>query len=606
MPLYPARPAGDQPVVQARRTTAFTLGAGFADISLDATDVQSNSAIIEHSGDNVTVKVAGNYSITYAMTAPAGVGLLISAQVRKNDTSVLNGSPLATKAATIDEQIISKTFIAALAAGDFVTLQANADAGAPDLAAGLTLTVVHLAGEKGEKGDASADDVDAIHVNAGNEISTIDEKLSVDADDLFVIEDSAAAGVKKKVKGGTLPSGAPLSNVAPVNVTKAAADKGVAASSSRQDHKHDVTTAAPPAGAVVVGNIADEGNATSLARSNHQHKVDTDAPVAVGAANAAGDSGKFSHSNHVHAGLTRGAADFAAFAAKATPGASDLLLIEDAAAAGVKKKVTVGSLPDPSPLSDVAPVNVTRAAADKGVNAAAARDDHKHDVTVAAPGAGAVVVGNAAAVGSGPGLALSDHQHAVAKGTPVAVGTANADGDSGAFAHSNHVHAGLTRGAADFTSFAAKTPIAADTLLLEDSAALDVKKKATVATVVGAILAAQIAEGVLPAITTGSLTDVLATGMTLTPAAGTYLVWFTGSISHGANGESIYASIYYGVNQVAASERRYQRGNQAHGSSFACAALVTVNGAQAITGQWRTTAATATMYQRSLQILRVA
>lgn len=43
--------------------------------------------------------------------------------------------------------------------------------------------------------------------------------------------------------------------------------------------------------------------------------------------------------------LKRAAGDFATFAEKGTPGSADLLLIEDSAAAGAKKKVQVGSLP---------------------------------------------------------------------------------------------------------------------------------------------------------------------------------------------------------------------------------------------------------------------
>lgn len=52
-------------------------------------------------------------------------------------------------------------------------------------------------------------------------------------------------------------------------MTKAAADKGTATQASRQDHKHDISTA-------VVGTISEnatpaEGSDTSLARSDHVH-----------------------------------------------------------------------------------------------------------------------------------------------------------------------------------------------------------------------------------------------------------------------------------------------------------------------------------------------
>ena len=61
-----------------------------------------------------------------------------------------------------------------------------------------------------------------------------------------------------------------LSDTAPVNVTKAAAAQGTAGQASRQDHRHDITTA-------VVGAITEnvgtplEGTATSVARSDHTH-----------------------------------------------------------------------------------------------------------------------------------------------------------------------------------------------------------------------------------------------------------------------------------------------------------------------------------------------
>ncbi len=84
-------------------------------------------------------------------------------------------------------------------------------------------------------------------------------------------------------------------------VTKAAAGAGVSNQLARVDHKHDVSTAAPPAGAVVAGGAAAEGAATSLARSDHGHAVLTDVPVNVTKAAAAeGASPKFSRADHKH------------------------------------------------------------------------------------------------------------------------------------------------------------------------------------------------------------------------------------------------------------------------------------------------------------------
>jgi len=345
MPLYQDEPSADQSLMQARRTTTFALSSSFADVDLDATDVQNDTTVIEHtSADQVTIKVAGKYGITYAGTAPAGA-YTTSFQVRKNDTSVLPGSERSAVSIGSDGESITGSFIADLVTGDFITLQAKVDSGTPNLAVGVTLTVVHMAGQKGDPGEASATDVNAVHVNVGAEISLIVEKTTPASDDLLIIEDSAATNIKKKLKIGNLPGGVSLSDTAPVNVTKAAASAGAGTGASRNDHKHDVTTDTPAAGAVAVGNTADEGASTSLSRADHKHSVAKGTPVDVGTANAAGAGTDFAAGNHVHAGLTRGSGDFAGFTAKGTPVASDILLIEDSAAANAKKKVTIGTLP---------------------------------------------------------------------------------------------------------------------------------------------------------------------------------------------------------------------------------------------------------------------
>lgn len=91
-----------------------------------------------------------------------------------------------------------------------------------------------------------------------------------------------------------------LTSTAPVDVTKAAAAVGTAPDAARADHKHDVSTATPAAGAVAIGNAAAEGSATSLARSDHTHTVTGGTPVAIGTANADGVATTFPRSDHVH------------------------------------------------------------------------------------------------------------------------------------------------------------------------------------------------------------------------------------------------------------------------------------------------------------------
>lgn len=90
------------------------------------------------------------------------------------------------------------------------------------------------------------------------------------------------------------------------DVTKAAETAGVLNKAARVDHKHDVSTAAPAAGAVAIGNAAAEGTATSLSRSDHVHAVTAPtAPANVDkSAASAGVSTTFARADHKHDVLT--------------------------------------------------------------------------------------------------------------------------------------------------------------------------------------------------------------------------------------------------------------------------------------------------------------
>lgn len=149
------------------------------------------------------------------------------------------------------------------------------------------------------------------------------------------------------------------------------------------------------------------------------------------------------------------AAEISAITAKATPTTSDFLLIEDAADANNKKRITVGDLPAAAPaahthteseitdlthlaLTASAPANVTKAAAAVGVATDAARADHKHDVTTAAPAT--TGVGTASGEGSATTLARSDHSHQSNTAPVNVTKAAAAIGTSGEPARADHKH----------------------------------------------------------------------------------------------------------------------------------------------------------------------
>ena len=125
-------------VVQARRTTDLILTTAYVDVTLDATDVESDAAVIEHDAvtDRIVAKIAGTYEIGYEVdveTTAASGSLLITAdgRVRVNDTGVEVPGSIAQQASARDTSFdgehvnchVSCAFEVTLAANDFVTLQ---------------------------------------------------------------------------------------------------------------------------------------------------------------------------------------------------------------------------------------------------------------------------------------------------------------------------------------------------------------------------------------------------------------------------------------------------------------------------------------------------
>lgn len=165
----------------------------------------------------------------------------------------------------------------------------------------------------------------ALQACAGNDARLSDARTPTahasthkgDGADAIAVATTSVAGLESaadKTKLDGIATGAtntPLSSTAPVNVTKSTASAGVATEASRQDHKHDVTTAAP--GATGVATTSGEGSATSLARSDHTHQSNTAPANVTKAAAAIGTSGEPARADHKHDVST-------AAAGAATPG----------------------------------------------------------------------------------------------------------------------------------------------------------------------------------------------------------------------------------------------------------------------------------------------
>lgn len=111
--------------------------------------------------------------------------------------------------------------------------------------------------------------------------------------------------------------------------------------------------------------------------------------------------------------------------------------------------------------------------------------------------------------------------------------------------------------------------------------------------------------------TTTSGTDAVLTGMTVTPGAGTFLVWFSSSITSNNAGASISYSYYVNGVQKSDSVRKISpfdggtlSATTARGDT-SLNGLITVTAGQAIDVRWSTSGGTATAGPRTLNYLRI-
>lgn len=111
--------------------------------------------------------------------------------------------------------------------------------------------------------------------------------------------------------------------------------------------------------------------------------------------------------------------------------------------------------------------------------------------------------------------------------------------------------------------------------------------------------------------TTTSGTDVLMTGMTTTPIAGTYFVMFSAVVQQAGAGQSVTVSIYSNAVQDTASIRDFAPfdGGTLSAGSASCVCttqgVYTVNGSQVIQIEWHVSGSTGTVFQRNLTLLKI-
>lgn len=246
-----------------------------------------------------------------------------------------------------------------------------------------------------------------------------------------------------------------LSSSAPPQISKGAAAIGASTRLAREDHGHDVATAAP----VTVGTANAQGTSTSLARADHTHDHGAQTGTSLHALATTGAHGFLSSTDKAKldglpasavpttrvVGSGNGLAGGGALSADRTLSVvanADGSIVVDAN--GVK----VGVLADDA-QHGVRGGGTQHAAATQSVNGFLSAGD-KAKLDSIQPGADLTPISNATPIASAADLgsagvsaavSRADHDHEIVVGAPIAVGAANSEGVSVSLSRADHVHA---------------------------------------------------------------------------------------------------------------------------------------------------------------------
>lgn len=105
--------------------------------------------------------------------------------------------------------------------------------------------------------------------------------------------------------------------------------------------------------------------------------------------------------------------------------------------------------------------------------------------------------------------------------------------------------------------------------------------------------------------TTGSITDVIITGFTLTPQAGTYAVWYNASCTITANNTLLRSSIYRGGAIIADSTRASQASGGGWSGMASTMTTSQFNGVQTCDVRVRSTSGNISVLDRTLIMIRL-
>lgn len=150
--------SGDLASVQKHRTNSFLIQLSWTDITLDTTDVENDTSILEADNTNterILIKETGLYLLSYGGSVNSTTAdHPYSFRVLINGATLVNGS-LQTIQDDFDELMFGYPVLAELTAGDYITFQAKQN-DTPLVNTNfnnIIFSATRLKGSKGDKGD---------------------------------------------------------------------------------------------------------------------------------------------------------------------------------------------------------------------------------------------------------------------------------------------------------------------------------------------------------------------------------------------------------------------------------------------------------------------
>jgi hypothetical protein len=190
-------------LVLARRSTVYNIGTTWGDVTLDQTDAETDTSVIEHDNTNterINIKEEGWYEVTYYYRAIVATDFnYLYSQIVVNGTTVIPASELDGNFYQEEVQDLKATFPYYFSANDYITVQLRRDAASTvELQSGLVLTVKKLEGIKGDPGDPGTPGVDGVDGAVGpqgpqGEAFQIDEYADFDEAKVTDIEANSGA-----------------------------------------------------------------------------------------------------------------------------------------------------------------------------------------------------------------------------------------------------------------------------------------------------------------------------------------------------------------------------------------------------------------------------